>query len=249
MKEPRIIEVSSKHVVLRTVLFAAAFVIAIGSIAFGLISYTKKTPGWQEASATLDSELPSYSSGFHTLVYLEGSSSEIREQLSTFNKLYSDSLKRTYRFLDCENTYDGYVNMASLNANLGKKVKVARELYEVLEDAWKKTQLGQAHLFAGPLYRAQVTLDYSENYDTSWENQRLEVMQTALSDLSNFTVEFYPDCYVLIDVSENFKSIMREYEFNTPILDLGENSYFYKTVLMNEALEKNGYSGCLFYSD
>lgn len=249
MKERQIIEVSSKHVVLRTVLFAAAFVIAIGSIAFGLISYTKKTPGWQEATAILDREFPEFSTDFGALVYLEGSSGEIREQLSVFNKIYTDNLKRTYKLIDCNKTYDGYINIASLNSKLGEKVKVASELYMVLQDAYKKTEMGSYSLFAGPLYRARVAIENADSYDTDFEATRINALSEKVFDLSNFTVEFYPDNYVLIDVSPSYKAFLDKYEFETPIIDLGECTYFYKTVLMDEALTNNGYPGCLFYGE
>lgn len=244
MKERQIIEISSEHKVLRTVLFAAAFVIAIGSIAFGLISLTKKTPGWQEATAALDPELSTYSKNFHALVYMEGSSGEIRDNLSTFNKIYTDSLKRAYKLLDSENEYTGYFNLASLNKNLGNKVKLASDLYEVLEDSYKK-----GTLFLGPLYRASAVLENTDNYDGEYEDFRMAELEKALADSSNFTAEFYPDNYVLINVSDDFKALLSEYEFNSPIIDLGENNYFYKTVMVDKLLSDSGYPGCMFYSD
>lgn len=247
MKEQIVLEVSSKHKVLRTVLFAAAFVIAIASFAIALSSLGRKTPGWQKAVAAPDADVPNYGKGIIVYTYMEGSSSEIRDNLATFNKIYSDNLKRIYRLLDAENVYDGYVNIAYLNSHLGEQIYVPDELFEVLKDAYEKTRSGGYSIFAGPLYRARETLANTEDFDAQYEEQRLSAMEEAISDLSGFTFDILPGNVVCLDVPESYRALLNNLECSDPIIDLGEMQYSYELTLLEKILKVNNYVNCLFY--
>lgn len=246
-KENFIFEDSSKHLVLRVVLFAAAFILAVYSFTKGVASIGHKEPGWQVVTAAADSENPLYGSGIDLRIYLEGSSSYIRRTLAQFTTEYSNALKHYYRLFDSVNFYENYTNLATLNSSLGKTVKVPQELFNVLSDAYNRTLSGQCNLFSGAQFNARQALENSIEYDAEYEAQRIERITDACNDLSNFSLVLNSvDCSVCFNVSPEFLSLMNELECPADYLNLNSMYYDYLISLLCSYLSDAGYDNFVF---
>ena len=60
MKDYSEIKISDRHVVLRTVAFVLALLLAVGAIAFGVSQLSRKAPGWYDVEAAGDDETVLY---------------------------------------------------------------------------------------------------------------------------------------------------------------------------------------------
>ncbi|MCR5761230.1 MAG: hypothetical protein K6F82_04480 [Sphaerochaetaceae bacterium] len=250
MKDKEVIEVSDKHVVLRTVLFVALIGIAVAAFATAIVSIGHKDPGWQVIEAATDADVPFYSSSIGLSYYMEGSSSEIRQNISTLSGLYSKSLKRMYILFDSENEYPGYVNLATINNNLGKEIAVPQEIFFVLTDFYAKTLSGEANLFCNLAYEAEQVLLTSENYDAEYEAERIAALKSVCSDLSNFSLEVLdPEKYIItFNVSDAVLETAKAYEASDSYLGLNELYFYYMTYLVGQSLADNGYPDAYFYA-
>ena len=244
------IQVNTKHVKLRLVLFILAVVIAVGAIGYGVSSLGKKAPGYYRVEANADEELIRLSRSLDFEYKFQGSSAEINAELRQLQALYGASLRRCSRLLDAESTYTGVINPAEINANLGRELQLGEELFEVLTDAWEKTQEGKGYnLFAGPLYaewNSILILADPEPFDPTadaGEAERLARLAEMVNDPSNFTFEVVDEARhaVRFDVSEALLTLLRDYELDCPILDLGLLHDAWLLRLIARELEAQGY--------
>lgn len=250
VKEKEVIEVSNKHIVLRTILFVALIVIAAAAFATALISIGHKDPGWQIIDAAADAEVPFYSSSIGLSYYMEGSSSEIRQNVATLSSLYSKTLKRMYILFDPKNEYSGYVNLATINKNLGKEIAVPEEVFNVLTDFYGKTLSGEANLFMNLVYEAEEALENVQEYDKSYEELRLKALEDVCAKTENFSFEVVNEEKHIIrfNVSEEVVSVAKDYEAGSSYLGLNELYFYYMTYLVGQVLAENGYPDAYFYA-
>lgn len=250
VKDKEIIEVSDKHVVLRTVLFIALIVIAAAAFATAIISIGHKDPGWQIIDAAADADVPFYSSSIGLAYYMEGSSSEIRQSVATLTSLYSKTLKRMYMLFDSTNEYSGYVNLATINNNLGKEIAVPEEVFYVLTDFYEKTLSGEANLFNNLPYEAEQALLNSQFYDEEYENERIEALRAVCGKRDNFSFEVVDSekQIIKINVSPAVISTAEQYEAGSAYIGLNELYFYYITYLVGQVLAENGYPDAYFYT-
>ena len=138
------IEVSGKHIKLRVVAFVLALIVGITAFGVGIRQIANREPGYYEITAVRDETAPLYSNGISLYCYFGGESSAIKEKLQASEALYSEALGRIYRLLDPRETYDGYVNLATLNQHPGETMALPEELFFALTDALERTE-GQAY--------------------------------------------------------------------------------------------------------
>ncbi len=249
------IQVSTKHVKLRIVLFVLALLVAIGAITYGVSELGKKAPGYYRIEATADEELLLLDGRVNFQYVFKGSKSEINAEMRQLQALYCASLRSNSRLLDAENTYTGVINLAEINANPGREMMVSGELFEVLVDALALTREEQGYsLFAGPLraeWNSLLILADPEPFDPAAdpdEAERLARLSALVSDLSNFSFEIVdPQKHtVRFDFSDRLRECMRELELDCPVLDLNLLHDAYLLRLIARDLEAQGYTnGCL----
>ncbi|MDO4852053.1 MAG: hypothetical protein Q4A88_01375, partial [Clostridia bacterium] len=126
-QKPEIIEVNTKHLKLRFVLFALAVVIGIVAFGTAFFQLSNRTEGYYEITAARDEDIPLYANGIHLFCYLSGKSNAIKADLKEAESIYTESLSRIYRLLDADQTYEGYVNLATLNEQIGQPVALPVE--------------------------------------------------------------------------------------------------------------------------
>ena len=234
---------------LRVIAFAVALVVGIGGITIGVVRLGSKKPGYYACETNPDEQAPTYALGVSLQYYLDGNSDAIKETSNRLRDAYSAALSRAYKLLDARNNYDGFVNLATLNAAYGTEIQVSDELFAVLTDAWDRTQAGEGfNLFAGALYEewnSILILDEPEPFDPLNDDEvRIRIAELAkrTAELSNFslTVLDAASHRIRVDVSEDYLAFLRENEYGTTVLDLNLLEVAYRLRIVRDALEADG---------
>ena len=244
----------------RLIAVIVLFAVSLGFVYYGITHLTSATEGVKEVDGELDPELNRYQNGIHMQYYVDGNSPKVvANNQKVVTAAFSQGLKDGFRVLDARTTYDGWVNLATLNQNLGKEVNVPTELYAILKQADEMTRRGTAYnLFAGPFYAEWEALRYQYNpsefdpLNDPSELTRLDRLLTACSDLSNFSLEFLDDeaCTVRFTVEQSVLNLLADLEMaDAPILDLNVLADAFKLQYVADRLELKGFHNGYLYSD
>ena len=244
------IQLNEKNVPLRTAGFLLALAIAVTAFTAAISSIGKKDPGLYAVDASPDENLPLYATDVTLTYYFTGESDEIRVAMNTIRPIYSAALRQAYLLLDAHQTYEGTTNLASLNAAPGEPVTVGKELLGILNDAYARTceQRGY-NMFAGALYaewESILILEDPETFDpvrNEEERTRLARLAAMTNDLGNFgyTVVDAEAGTVRIDVSPEYRALLRELEIDAPVLDLNVLRDAYELRMIGDALAAEGW--------
>ena len=228
-EEQEEIVVSGKHLKLRIALFIVAVVVGVTAFAIGFYQLSNRKPGYYEITAPKNDEVPLYANGLQCHLYLTGSSSEIKEQLRRAEEVYAESLGRAYRLFDADTMYDGYVNLATLNARAGEDVALPVELYTVLNDSAAVAERFDYSPYDTVLQRMWEQLRYLEDpapYDplrSADEQARFAQIAALLQLPDSVYMEVVDEAShtVCLHVSQQLRDAMTELEIESPYWDLG----------------------------
>lgn len=245
------LQVNTKHVKLRIVLFVIFFLIAVAAFTYGFVNLGKKSSGYQKIEASTDAEALLYNNDVTFRYYFDGSSNEIKREVKELTALYTSLYGPLYKALDSANVYESVVSLAYINSHLGEVISVSPELYNILKDAYSKTLENSGfNLFSGALFeewRSILVLQDPQDFDVlvnEDQAQRLSAIASVVSDLSNFSLEFLSDstCSVRLSVSDSYAAFASEYELSSCILDLGNLKQAYLLETLASSLVSSGYS-------
>ncbi len=151
----------AKNQKFRVAAFFVALAAAVTAFTVGIVSLNAREDGWYRIDASAADDGTDYSAGFDFYYYFEGGSNEIRRETRAVTAAYSRAAERAYKLFDSVNTYDGYVNLASVCQAAGQWVAVPQELYGALRTAYGLTESdGLYSVFAGALHREWEILLY-----------------------------------------------------------------------------------------
>ena len=240
----------SKKLILRVILFIVAFAIAVISFARAVVNIGAKEEGYHEVETNADENAMFYGSGISLNYYFTGSSDEIKSKLNEVKNFYSASLNQIYKLLDAENEYEGCNNLATLNHNLGKEIEIDERLYQILVDAYGKTQERQNfNMFAGTVFsewNGILILSDAASFDPLFnesEKERLEAISEKTANLSYFSLDFVDDEKHLVkfSVSQEYLQFMEEMEISSSILDLNSMRDAYEVQMVAKELSQGGF--------
>ncbi len=246
-----IIEVSDKHVKLRTVIFVISFAVAVIAITFGVTRMGHKDPGFYVITPQADEEAMGYQNGVTFSCYFDGKSGEVKDGIKRAGVVYSQSLSTAYKLLDPKNEYAGFTNLAYLNAHFGEEVTLSEDLYNILTDAWEKTKEEKGYsMFAGALYAEWEgirMLSEPEEYDPLMNEDEAERIlklreETANSACFDLRVMDASAHTVVITVDPAYTALLADLECDAPILDLNILHDAYEMELVRKALEAEGFN-------
>lgn len=248
------LKVSDKHIVLRVILTAIFFVIAVVAFTVGITNIGKKTSGYQLIEGKTDAEALTYNNSVHYKYWFEGSSNQIKRSVRGLEAEYTPILSAAYKQLDHQNTYTGNVSIGTINQNLGKEVSVSPELYAILQDAYGKTLEKKGfNMFAGALYDAWhsiLILEDPEEFDplfSEYQAQRISAIAETVNNLDNFKLEFLPDNTVRFSLSDEYQAFCTQYEIEAYALDLNILKDAYMLQWIGTSLVEKGFRyGYLF---
>lgn len=223
------LEVSNRHITLRIVVTAVAFVVAVIAFTIGVVRIGHKDPGYHTIEAKVDAEALLYNKAVTLKYWFDGSTNEIKRGINALTEVYTPVLAASYKQLDPRNLYTAVNGIATLNLNRGNSIMVSEHLYSVLKDAYRRTLEGKGYnMFAGDLYaewKSILILDEPEAFDpalNSAQGARIAEIAAQVSDLSNFKLEFLDDstCLVRFSVSDSYAAFCSSHEIDSMPLDL-----------------------------
>lgn len=234
---------------IRIVLFIIFVGLAFYFFVSGVYRLTNQKPGVYALEAATDKEAATYAHGIDVSYYFDGSSNYIKQKKREAEAVYSGALLRMYKLTDSAAEYEGFTNIATINKSIGTDVKVNDELYEILEDAYKKTSLGESYsIFAGAYYEhwnSILSLDDPTAFDPLFnpdEASRLEALRMQVTDKTNFKLTFKGDNTVRLDVSDSYLKYLEESEESATVLDLNLLRQAYMIKYVAKALTDKGFT-------
>ncbi len=247
----------NKKIIVRLVLFCAAFAIAVTAFTRGVLQIGHRDSGYQDVGFTLEGNAALYDSGLHLLYYAEGGSSAIRHTVNEVQKVFTDVTLRYYQLLDARDTYEGVANIASLNAAPGEALRLDPELLAVLADALERTERGEGYsLYAGALYGEWNTLLYLDDaaeFDpllNPEEAERLSAIAGAANREGALALDISAEnSAATLTVSPEYAAFARENEIDAPALDLNLLHDAYLLELVARELVRQGYTEGYLYTD
>lgn len=242
------IEVSNKHIKLRFIIFILALLIGIAAFAFAFYKLTNKETGYYEVKATPDDTAPLYDSGYVFYCYIEGKSNDIKSNLNKLGALYTEALGRISRLLDPKETYEGYVNLATLNQHPGEDVQLPAELYGILIDALERSEANGFTIYDGALkafWQELLYLEEPQSFDPLRDADQNERMQAVLDAVRSnicpkLTVTDANSYTVRLEVPAAYLALTERYEIEAPVLDLGVMREAYTLQYVYQKLIENG---------
>ncbi len=246
-----------KKILVRLVLFIFVLSVAIYAFANGLLQFNHRDNGYYDIEPTMEGKAVLYGSGLHLKYYLEGSSTEIRQQSSEIQDVYTDIQLRYYKLLDAEQTYEGYINLASLNEAPGKTLTLDPALTAVLKDALARTERGEGYsVFSGALHKEWQGLRYLENpverdpVNSREEARLLAAIAAAVNQEG--AVSLILDAngnQATLLVSEEYSQFVAREGIQAPVLDLNLLHDAYLLQLTARDLAVRGYTQGYLYTD
>ena len=239
---------------LRLIGFIMALVVAVAAFTVGVLQLGHRETGYYDVGLTADAQALAYGSGAHLLYYAEGGSSAIRQKLNAVQKVFSDALIGAWKLLDAEQTYDGVVNLASLNAHPGETMAVGTDLYAVLTDAAERTAAGEGYsALSGAIHaewRALRYLETPEDFDPRFnadEAALLSALTAQMNAPGAATLELTAPDSAALRLSDECAAFLAENEIEGPVLDLNLLHDAYMLDMIARTLRADGLTnGCLY---
>ncbi len=242
---------------LRFALFAAALIIAVVGITYGVVQMGNKEPGYYALETRPETQVTTFDSGVTFMLHAQGSSDAIKQRLNLANAAYSLALERCYKLLDAEHEYEGYVNLATLNQHPGETFTVSEELFSVLRDALRKTEAGKGYsVFDGALYHEWRAIRYLESptefdprNDPDTAARFAEIAQMS-GERSHFTLRVINEetREIMFDISPEYKAMLSRHDIAAPVLDLNLLHDAYLLQLLAQDMTAQGFTDGYLYS-
>ncbi len=244
----------------KTVLLLIGFILfaglAVFSFTHGILQLGHRDPGYYDVGLTDQANAALTGCGAHLIVYEEGSSSEIRMELTGIQKTFSDVLLRVYRLLDAANTYEEIPNIASLNHAPGTEIRIGEELFGILSDALERSGRRQGYnIFAGALFREWEKLrwlDEPADFDpalNSDEAELLDALTQALRDPDMVVLDLTAPDTAVLRIAPEYSSLTGRLEIDAPVLDLNLLHDAYLLRLTADGLKARGITRGYLYCE
>lgn len=215
------VELSEKNIKLRVVLFIAALVVAMISLAVFLFSLLNKDPGWKSVpNDTKDTAIG------EELVFsynLGQSGVDATAEYKRLSALYEQTTDRLYRMFAADQAYDGVNNLYTISRNPGQVIEVDPILYRALKLTEER---GDRMLYLAPVYREYDNLFYSDaehqaaDRDPYRSEDAAEYIRTLMTYVRNpeaIRLELLENNRVRLNVSAEYRDFLAKYEIDTLI--------------------------------
>ena len=257
-KEQETIVISNKHLPLRIALFVAALALAIFAFSKAITNLGIHEEGYYTIQAASDKEAANYTSGIELSYHIKGESvGEMRELYRGVTNEYTSILARAYKLLDNTASYEGYNNLAYIYQHQGEKIVLSEELFDILDDAYKKTLEQRGfNMFAGALYKEWSDVVYSYDHEeidpsvNEEEASRIAKIAALVNDLSNFELVLdKAETPVIFNVSGEYEEAAEQLGIEVPALDLNLMKYAYMMEMIRAHFEAAGLTDGILTSD
>lgn len=254
MEEPPLFK--EKKNLIRLIAFLIAAAAAVYAFTTGILQLGHKDPGYYDVGYTAEGGAVLYGSGVHLLYDAQGSGSEVRLALNAAQKTFTAALLHAWQLLDDTQTYEGVVNIASLNQSPGQPMQVGETLYAILADALERTERGEGYsLFSGMLHREWTILRYLDEpadfdpLNNPEEAALLADMAAWLRTPGAFSLTLTAPDTAQFTLSPACAAWVAEQEIDAPILDLNLLRDAYLLELTAAELRSQGITSGYLYSE
>ncbi len=220
------IQLSEKHIKLRTALAVIFFFIGAVALIYGFISLLGGgDEGWREITASNSGE-EHCAAEFVFRYDMEGNGAQVRNLSRELTDVYTKAMIDAYRIFSGNSSFEGVNNIYTVNSHPGEVLSVEPALYrafELLEES------GRREMYLAPLYVQYGNLFSSENDAQAAEfdpfvNSEAETyyreLSTFAADSEAIRLELLGDCQVRMVLSEEYARYARENGI-TEYIDLG----------------------------
>lgn len=245
--QPKIehIELSEKHIKLRSILVIALLSVACVAIMTGLFSMLNKEPGWQEVEASASG--PNCSLDFQLHYDFSEDGGGATASYKKLSELYSLAVEDAYRIFTQDVVEDGLYNLGYLNQHINETVSVEPALYRALSQI---VASGNRNLFLAPVYTEYERIFASENeaeaaqYDPAKNPELAEELRRIAAfanDPEMIDLVLSGENQVCVRVSESYLAFARENEI-TEFLDFSWMKNAFIIDYMAQLLTENGFT-------
>lgn len=201
------IELSEKHLKLRTVLMIVFLVLGVSALGYGVFSLLTPEPGWVEIKPTNNGQTTA-AVDFVFYYYLDDSAT--RSEKRAVTGLYTQAGIDAYRLFTAYEEFEDTPNVASLNRHPNEEIQIDPALYSALALVQES---GDRSLYLGPVYERYGDLflcrDETETVDFDpYRNPEVaaEYAEAAAwaNDKSAMDLELLEDNRVRLALSEEY---------------------------------------------
>ena len=209
------LEISTKHLTLRVVLFSVFLVLGIGAIIYGLAGLFSEEGGWQAVEA--EQYASADCSDEFTLQYELGAGDvSPKAEYNQLSRIFGEVAAEMYQLFNQNQLFDGVNNVAYLNGHPNEAVEVDSVLYGAFETLDKA---GNRQLFLAPYWEYyNVLFSCSEDLDARGYDPAVnEELSGLFSEIEGFvsdegavSLELMGDSKVCLRVSEEYLRFAEE---------------------------------------
>ena len=217
------IELSEKHFPVRTVMVIAGIVVALGALAYAVLSLFSVSVGWREIESD-GSQGVNCGDDFAFMAEIGVSGVSPAAEVKRLTALYTAATARAYRVFDVVQGHDGVNGLHHLNAHPGEDVRVEPELYAALKRA-----CASRYLFLAPIYEVNRSLFACENdydaasFDPAGDAELMDFFRRAAAfarDEAMVDIEFFENDTVRLNVAPAYAAFAADFGV-TVFVDLG----------------------------
>lgn len=239
------IEVSEKHVKLRTFLVIALLAIGCVAIMTGLFSMLNKEPGWQVVEVSTSA--PNCSSDFQLHYDFSNDGGGATAAYKKLSALYTEAAENAYRVFSKDVSEEDLCNLAYLNQHVNEIVTVDPALHSALDQI---ADSGNRSVFLVPVYVEYERIFISENeaeaaqYDPAQNPELVEYIQQAAAfahDPSMISLEIMEENQLRLNVSDAYLAFA-EWNEITEFVDLSWMKNAFIIDYLAQVLSDNGFT-------
>lgn len=231
MKEETItISTKRNRLIVRIILFVVFVLIAVISFTYGIVSCSnqlKRQKGLTkiemgELTLVDKTVIVPFEDEISFYYYIDKDKKfTVDENYSRVTRAYNIIGGRLYEMLDTNYEYDDIVSLCYINNHPNQDIEIAKELYDILADAYNKTKQSEGHynLFSGRLnlFWKQALKNQNANLDPLRQTNRKELLDNIIN-----AIKINPDNYDL-----NLKIVDNKYYVNF-FINQENNSLYYE---------------------
>lgn len=243
------IELSEKHITLRSILAVVFLLIGAGFIAYGVSSYFSGSAGWAQIESTA-SEI-NCGSDFVFLYCLGESDQSAAAEKRAVTALYSDATEHAFQLFTADLEFEDVHNLYYINRHLNEEIEVDPVLYE----AFSLLQAyGDRSIYLAPVYAQYDDLFYcTDDSQASDFDPRLNPEVAAsyaeiaayANDARAVDLELLGSNRIRLNVSEEYRTYAQENSIESLIDFFWLKNAFIADYLADTLISSGYTHGCL----
>lgn len=240
------VEANVKNWKLRVAVVALLLAVGLYFIGTGLYQALSKNNGWQEITATSNTD-NSCVSQFTLLYDLGHSGTAATVEYKQIAALYAQAAQNAYKLFNAYESFDGFTNLHDLGSSPNRELTVDPALYKALEQI---VQSGSRLPFLAPVYEQYFTLfncqDDSQavNFDPFVREELARYFREVCAFVSNpehIAVELLGNNKVRLAVSQEYLEFAEKEQIDQ-FLDLFWMEQAFQIDYIADALQENGHT-------